>query len=150
MTLSTESTGAGGTGSAARQFVRHYVEMLIAMFLGMAVLALPARLALPAAGTSWSELGHEAMLLGMAVEMTVPMVAWMHFRGHGPRASGEMAGAMLLPTLAAIALLRADVAGSGVLMVAEHVAMLLSMLVVMLLRPAEYAHVHGRPEAVAA
>jgi hypothetical protein len=150
MTLSTESTGAGGTGSAAGQFVRHYVEMVIAMFLGMAVLALPARLALSAAGTSWSELGHEAMLLGMAVEMTVPMVAWMRFRGHGPRVSGEMAGAMLLPTLAAIALLRADVAGSGVLMVAEHVAMLLSMLVVMLLRPAEYAHVHGRPEAVAA
>ena len=133
-----------------RHFVRHYVEMVIAMFLGMALLALPVRLALSAAGTSWTELGHAAMFLGMAVEMTVPMVAWMRYRGHGRRASGEMAAAMLLPTFAAIALLRADVAGSGALMLAEHVAMLLSMLVVMLLGPAEYAHAHARPEAVAA
>jgi hypothetical protein len=134
----------------AKHLVRHYVEMVIAMFLGMALLAVPVRVALSAAGTSWSELGHEAMFLGMAVEMTVPMVAWMRYRGHGRRASGEMAAAMLLPTFAAIALLWAHVAGSGALMVAEHVAMLLSMLVVMLLRPAEYAHGHVRREAVPA
>jgi hypothetical protein len=137
-------------GSTAWHFARHYVEMVIAMFLGMALLALPVRLALSAAGTSWSELGHEAMFLGMAVEMTVPMVAWMRYRGHGRRANGEMAAAMLLPTFAAIALLRADVAGSGALMLAEHVAMLLSMLGVMLMRPAEYTHGHARAEAVAA
>ena len=133
-----------------RHFVRHYVEMVIAMFLGMALLALPARAALGAAGTRWSELGHEAMFLGMAVEMTVPMVAWMLYLGHGRRASGEMAAAMLLPTFAALALLRAHVAGSGVLMAAEHVAMLVGMLVVMLLRPAEYAHGPARREPVAA
>ena len=133
-----------------RHFVRHYVEMVIAMFVGMALLALPVRLALSAAGTSLSELGHEAMFLAMAVEMTVPMVAWMRYRGHGRRANGEMAAAMLLPTFGAIALLRADVAGSGALMAAEHVAMLLGMLVVMLLRPAEYAHGHVRREAVPA
>ena len=39
---------------------------------------------------------------------------------------------------------------SGALMAAEHVAMLLGMLVVMLLRPAEYAHGHVRREAVPA
>ena len=135
-----------------RHFVRHYVEMVIAMFVGMALLALPVGLALSAAGTSWSELGQEAMFLAMAVEMTVPMVAWMRYRGHGWRPSGEMAAAMLLPTLMAIAFLRADVAGSGALMAAEHVAMLLAMLVVMLLRPAEYAHGHrhARPETVVA
>jgi hypothetical protein len=133
-----------------RHFARHYVEMLVAMFLGMALLALPARIALSAAGTSWSELGHAAMFLGMAVEMTLPMVAWMRYRGHGWRASGEMAAAMLLPTFAAIALLWAHVAGSAALMAAEHVAMLLSMLVVMLLRPAEYGHAHVGREAVPA
>ena len=133
-----------------RHFVRHYLEMVVAMFVGMAVLALPARLALGAAGTSWSELGHAAMFLGMAVEMTLPMVAWMRYRGHDWRASGEMAAAMLLPTFAAIALLWAHAAGSGALMAAEHVAMLGSMLVVMLLRPAEYGHGHVRREAVPA
>src|SRR3954471_19229534 len=87
-----------------QRFVRHYVEMVVAMFVGMAVLAMPARMALAAAGTSWSELGTSAMLLAMAVEMTVPMVAWMRYRGHDWRPSGEMAAAMLLPAFAAIAL----------------------------------------------
>jgi hypothetical protein len=135
---------------AMKRFVRHYVEMVVAMFLGMGLLALPVQWALGAAGTSPSELSHEAMFLGMAVEMTVPMVAWMRYRGHAWRPSGEMAAAMLLPTFAAIALLRADVAEYGVLMGAEHVAMLLCMLGAMLLRPAEYTHAHGRTAAVTA
>jgi hypothetical protein len=137
---------------ATRRFIRHYAEMVAAMFIGMAVLALPARMALSAAGTSWSELGTGPMLLAMAVEMTVPMVAWMRYRGHGWRPSNEMAAAMLLPAFAAIALdATAVVADSGVLMLAEHVAMLLAMLGAMLLRPAEYTHAHhANVEAVAA
>jgi hypothetical protein len=135
---------------ATKRFIRHYAEMVIAMFLGMGLLALPVQWTLGAAGTSLSELGHEAMFLGMAVEMTVPMVAWMHYRGHAWRPSGEMAAAMLLPTFAAIALLRADIAEYGVLIVAEHVGMLLCMLGAMLLRPAEYTHAHGRQATVTA
>jgi hypothetical protein len=136
---------------ATKHFVRHYAEMVVAMFLGMAILALPARAVLAAAGTSWSELGTEAMFVGMAVEMTIPMVAWMRYRGHGWRPCNEMAAAMLLPTFAAIALLQTG-ADSGGLMLAEHVAMLLGMLVAMLLRPAEYTHgAHAEHvEAVAA
>jgi hypothetical protein len=135
---------------STKRFVRHYVEMVIAMFVGMAVLSLPARLALGAAGTSWSELGNEAMFLAMAVEMTVPMVAWMRYRGHDWRPCNEMAAAMLLPTFAAIALLQTG-ADAGILMAAEHVAMLLAMLAAMLLRPAEYTHDHhAHHEAVAA
>jgi hypothetical protein len=128
--------------SATRHFVRHYAEMVIAMFLGMAVLGLPAGWALGAAGTSWAQLNDEApalMLLAMAVTMTVPMVAWMRYRGHGWRANTEMSASMFLPTFAVIGLLGAGlVTDIGVLMVAEHVAMLLSMLGAMLLRPAEY------------
>ena len=136
---------------STKHFVRHYVEMVVAMFLGMAILGLPASGLLAAAGTSLSELGTEAMFLGMAVEMTIPMVAWMRYRGHGWRACNEMAAAMLLPTFAAIALLQTG-ADSGVLMLAEHVAMLLAMLAAMLLRPAEYTHgAHAQhAEAVAA
>jgi hypothetical protein len=135
-----------------QRFARHYIEMVVAMFVGMAVLALPARMALAAADTSWSELGTSAMLLAMALEMTVPMVAWMRFRGHDWRPSGEMAAAMLLPTFVAIALDAAGLVGdAGVLMAGEHVAMLLAMLGAMLLRPAEYTHAHhGVAEAVAA
>jgi flagellar biosynthetic protein FliP len=135
-----------------QRFACHYIEMVIAMFVGMAVLALPARMALAAADTSWSELGTAAMLLAMAVEMTLPMVAWMRFRGHGWRPSGEMAAAMLLPTFVAIGLDAAGLVGdTGVLMAGEHVAMLGAMLGAMLLRPDEYTHEHHvAHEAVAA
>lgn len=44
------------TSSPARRFARHYVEMVIAMALGMVVLGLPAEVALGALGSSWAEL----------------------------------------------------------------------------------------------
>ena len=137
--------------ASTQHFLRHYVEMVIAMFLGMAVLWLPAGLALNATGSSWSELNDDApalMLLLMATTMTVPMVAWMRYRGHGRRANAEMSASMFLPTFAVIGLLGAGLlTDTGVLMVVEHVAMLLAMLVAMLLRPAEYTcHAHGHDE----
>jgi hypothetical protein len=140
---------------STKHFIRHYVEMVVAMFLGMAVLGVPAGWAMGALGTSWAELHTDApalMLFGMAVTMTVPMVAWMRYRGHGRRANTEMSASMFLPTFAVIALLWGDlVEDLGVLLVIEHVAMLVSMLAAMLLRPAEYTHgTHGEPEAVAA
>ena len=132
---------------STRHFVRHYVEMVVAMFLGMVVLGVPAGWALGAVGSSWSELNTDApalMLLGMAVTMTVPMVGWMRYRGHGWRANTEMSASMLVPTFVAIALLEASVVDDiGALLVVEHVAMLLGMLGVMLLRPTEYTHHHA-------
>ena len=129
-----------------RHFARHYVEMVVVMFLGMAVLGLPAGWALEAVGSSWSDLRDEspaAMLLLMAATMTVPMAAWMRRRGHGWGPTNEMSASMIVPTLAVIALdgvgLMSDV---GTMLVVEHVAMLAGMLGVMLLRPAEYSHHH--------
>ena len=138
-----------------RHFVRHYVEMVVAMFAGMGVLMLPTGWVLSALGTSWSALHHEApalMLLVMAVTMTVPMVGWMRYRGHGWQANAEMSASMFLPAFGVAGLLWSGlVADVGALLVIEHVAMLLSMLVAMLLRPAEYTHhAHGAHEAVAA
>ena len=126
-----------------KHFARHYAEMVAAMFAGMAVLGLPAGWALGAAGSSWSDLNSDApalMLLAMAITMTVPMVGWMAFRGHGRQANAEMAAAMLVPTFGAITLLWGGlVTDIGMLMVVEHVAMLFAMAAAMLLRPAEYA-----------
>jgi hypothetical protein len=133
--------------ASTRHFARHYAEMVLAMLLGMAVLWMPAKLALGAVGMSSQELHDSAaaMLLVMATTMTVPMVAWMRYRGHGWPASLEMSAAMYLPTFAAIALLTAGlVEDVGSLMAIEHVAMLLSMLAAMLLRRDEYSgHAHG-------
>jgi hypothetical protein len=129
-------------------FIRHYVEMVVAMFLGMAVLGVPAGWALRAIGSSWSELNTDApslMLLGMAATMTVPMVGWMRYRGHDWRANAEMSASMVLPTFAAIAVLGAGlVEAVGTLLIIEHIAMLLAMLAAMLLRPAEYTRHHAR------
>jgi hypothetical protein len=129
-----------------RHFARHYLEMVAAMFIGMGVLWMPAREALGAAGMSSSELREDApalMLSVMAITMTLPMLAWMRYRGHGLRPSAEMAAAMLVPTAGAIALLGTRlVEDIDTLLVVEHVAMLLGMLVAMLLRPAEYSKRH--------
>jgi hypothetical protein len=135
--------------SSTRHFVRHYFEMLAAMFLGMAVLGTPALLVLGAVGESSAELRSDApalLVLGMGVMMTVPMVAWMRYRRHGWRASNEMAASMMIPTAGMIALqgtgLLDDV---GTLLAIEHVVMLPSMLVAMLLRREEYSHgAHSR------
>ena len=135
----------------AKRFIRHYVEMVIAMFLGMAVLSVPAAWALGAMGADWNALTEDApalMFLGMATTMTLPMVGWMMHRGHGWRASAEMSASMFAPTLATIGLLWAGLLTDlGVLMLIEHAAMLVAMAGVMLLRPDEYAHHHERVAA---
>ena len=128
--------------TSTRHFIRHYVEMVAVMFLGMAVLGMPAMLALGAAGVTSAELEADApglMLLGMGVTMTVPMVAWMRYRGHGWRASNEMAASMLIPTAGVIALLLL-VDNINTLLAIQHVVMLPAMLVAMLLRREEYSH----------
>jgi hypothetical protein len=140
---------------ATKHFIRHYVEMVVAMFLGMAVLGVPAGWALGATGIDWNALTDDApalMFLGMATTMTVPMVAWMMYRGHSRRAGAEMSASMFVPTFATIGLLWAGLLTDlGVLMVIEHVAMLLAMAGVMLLRPDEYTQHHAHVEpAVAA
>jgi len=131
---------------STRHFIRHYVEMVVAMFAGMIVLGIPAESALRALGTSTSALHDDApavVLLVMAVIMTVPMVGWMRYRGHSRRPCWAMAASMFVPTFAAIGVLAAGVIEFGVLMTAEHAVMLPAMLVAMLLRPDEYTgHAH--------
>jgi hypothetical protein len=114
-----------------RHFLRHYAEMVLAMMIGMAVLTPPLDAALQLTG--WSA------LVGMAGTMTISMIGWMRVRRHRWRACWEMAASMALPTVAAIGLLAANlVSDLGTLMLIEHVAMLPSMFVAMLLRPDEY------------
>jgi hypothetical protein len=127
---------------STKRLVRHYIEMVIAMFVGMGVLAVPADVALGATGIDAD--APAVMILSMATTMTVSMVGWMLYRGHGWRANAEMSASMFVPTFAVIGLLSADLLTDvGALMVIEHVAMLLAMAGVMALRPAEYARHHG-------
>lgn len=127
-----------------RHFIRHYVEMVVAMMLGMAVLSVPAR-------AVYDVSDRPALLLvEMALTMTIPMVAWMRFRGHGWRLCNEMAASMLVPALGALALLGGGLVTDTTALGIEHMAMLPSMLVAMLLRRDEYTGQHHRGEPVAA
>jgi hypothetical protein len=125
-----------------KHFLRHYGEMVLAMFLGMAVLGLPVDWIMHSVGAD----SDAFMFLEMATTMTVPMVGWMIYRGHGWRANAEMSASMFVPTFAVIGVLTSGILTDiGVLMLAEHVVMLLAMAGVMLLRPQEYVHHHGQP-----
>jgi hypothetical protein len=129
-------------------FIRHYVQMVVAMFAGMFVLGRGAVLLF---GLDTGKLYDDAPALGltgMATTMTIPMVAWMRHRGHGWRAAWEMTASMYLPTFAAIGLLWAGVLESGhTAMGIQHVIMFPAMLLVMLLRPDEYTgHATGSAE----
>jgi hypothetical protein len=123
-------------------FSRHYVEMVIAMVLGMVVLGGAAAAALGAAGVdvgAWETDAPELLLLGMAMTMTVPMVAWMRHRGHDWAPAWEMSAAMFIPSVGAIALLWAGaVEDAHALLMIQHIAMGPAMLVAMLLRLDEY------------
>jgi putative intracellular protease/amidase len=110
----------------------HFAEMWIAMLVGMAVfMAIPGVMSLPV-------VAHQ---LGMALAMTVPMVAWMRIRGHGWRHGMEMAGGMLVPWVAVLALVRLGAANTlPWLSNAPDAAMLLGMLGIMLFRREHYVH----------
>jgi hypothetical protein len=133
-------------------FIRHYVEMVIAMGLGMLVLGGGIAALLGAVGIDVGDRLDDApalQLLAMAFTMTAPMVAWMRYRGHGWAPAWEMAGSMFAPTFAAIALLwTGAVEDTHALMMIQHIVMFPAMLAVMLLRLDEYsghaAHVRAR------
>jgi hypothetical protein len=135
----------------AIHFIRHYAEMVLAMFVGMFALGMPLAALLALVGievSAWRTAAPELMLLGMAFTMSVPMAAWMRYRGHGWAPVWEMTGSMFVPSVAAIGLLWAGtVEDPDALLLVQHIGMLPSMLAVMLLRLDEYtghgAHAHA-------
>lgn len=133
---------------STRTFIRHYVEMVVVMFVGMAILWLPAEATLHVAGSSsdaFSKSAPAGYLVAMATAMSIPMVTWMRWRGHRWQPSLEMAASMYVPTALAVGLLAAGaVTATGTLLVIQHNLMLPAMLVAMLLRREEYSsHSHG-------
>ncbi|UUU30348.1 hypothetical protein JIX56_10795 [Streptomyces sp. CA-210063] len=121
------------------RFARHYLEMVVAMAVGMLVLGVVTHGVLAWVGVEFSSAGHpELALLEMAFDMSVGMTVWMRLRGHSWPSTLEMCGAMFAPALALVPLLRLDVITADSLMVLEHVLMLPLMFLVMLRRRHEY------------
>ena len=123
-----------------RRLTIHYVEMVIAMAVGMVVLHPVWTLLLDAAGWSAFLDSPEAMAMVMATDMTIGMTAWMRFRGHGWRACAEMGAAMYLPFLVLFPPMWAGWIDGGGMLLWGHVLMLFAMAGAMALRPHEYAH----------
>jgi uncharacterized membrane protein YhaH (DUF805 family) len=93
------------TGSTSkRAFARHFGEMVLAMFVGMGVLGGLAVLIFAAAGSDLSDQSAGLRVILMGVYMTVPMAAWMSYRGHDGLRNVEMAASMLVPSVVVAAL----------------------------------------------
>ena len=125
---------------SARKFVLHFLEMVVAMAVGMVALHPVWTLVLDATGATGLMHDPYTGALIMATDMTVAMSAWMRFRGHRWRPIAEMGAAMYLPFLVLFVPLALDLISEGALMLWGHVLMLVAMAAAMLLRPHEYAH----------
>ena len=126
------------------RFALHYLEMVVAMVAGMAVLGGALRVVLAAAGVEYSMARFpELMILEMGLTMALGMTAWMRYRGHGWPSTLEMSAAMLVPAVAVVPPVWLGVLDGGAAMALEHVAMFPLMLAVMLRRRAEYAGAHA-------
>lgn len=126
--------------------VRHYLEMVAAMLVGMVVLGPVWSLAGAALGVSGFLDLPEPTALVMATDMTIAMCGWMRYRGHAWRPVAEMAAAMYLPFLVLFPPLWLGLVSASGLMLGGHLLMLPAMAAAMLLRPAEYTGHHaGQP-----
>ncbi len=139
-------------GTRAGHFVRHSLEMCAAMCVGMVALDPVYKWAAGQFGIGDPYLQlPELTALVLAFNMTVPMVAWMRFRGMDWRSNAEMSAAMVIEAVLIIAAFRLgfvtnfSVNGSSNLYLLQHGLMMPAMLIPMLLRLDVYTgkHCHG-------
>ncbi len=129
--------GSAGPVAQTFGFLRHLLEMTLAMVVGMIA---GAAVFLTAVGTTLDQalLQHPVpFTLVMAFSMTVPMVVWMRHRGHAWKPCSEMAAAMVVPAIPLICLRLTHVIG-GPICGFYCAATILAMVLVMLYRRSEY------------
>jgi hypothetical protein len=123
------------------RLIRHFLEMLAAMVLGMLILA-----------PLWPTIDRvELQALVMATNMTVAMAALMAVRRHPWPGIVEMSAAMYAPFIILFVPYWTGVITAGGLFLIGHLLMLPAMLLAMLHRRAEYTahtmHHSGHPPA---
>lgn len=135
-TLTAKASASGW--SRWRPFVRHYLEMVVTMGLGMVVLHPVWLLALQLAAAPHALDNNTLRALIMATNMSVGMGAWMCYRGHRWRTIVEMSATMYLSFAVFFPALWAGAVTGAWMMVGGHNVMLPAMLAVMLWRRDEY------------
>ena len=122
-----------------RRFARHFLEMVVAMLVGMGALEGLAAVAFAVAGSDLTDQPGALRVMLMGINMTIPMVLWMGYRGHAMARSVEMAASMLVPSALAAALASGNALGEGAALALQHAVMLPAMLGVMAWRYDAYA-----------
>ncbi|WP_433200495.1 hypothetical protein ACQP00_28880 [Dactylosporangium sp. CS-047395] len=115
-----------------RTFVRHFVEMVLAMAVGMVVLDPLWPLPPAIAGRT------DVSALVTATDMAIAMAVWMWHRGHGRAAVAEMTAAAYVPFLLLLVPWWAGLVTDGAVLLGGHLLMLPAMLLAMLRRAGEY------------
>lgn len=130
--------------TSKRAFARHFVEMLLAMVAGMAMLGALVTLLLVALGCS-NLLDVHVDLHGiiMATNMSIGMGLWMRHRGHDREQIGQMTAAMYLPFVVLLVPYWTGLLGGSTYLAGAHVLMLPAMLGIMLRHRDVYAIDHG-------
>jgi hypothetical protein len=126
-------------------FVRHYLEMVITMVVGMVVLHPLWAVGLNALGLPGALHHATVMATVMATDMSLGMCAWMRFRGHSWRPIVEMSATMCVPFAVFLPPVWAGAMSGGAMMTAGHLLMLPTMFALMLWRRDEYGHDHHSP-----
>ena len=122
------------------RFTLHYLEMVVAMFVGMFALGPLWSLAAPGVTDNPAAAGLSVTV--MATNMTIGMGAWMAIRRHAWLRIAEMAAAMYLPFVALLVPYWLGAISGGAVMIGGHVLMFPAMLAAMLWRRDEYSHGH--------
>jgi hypothetical protein len=123
-------------GSKVGRFLSHFLELQIPMGSGALVCYLVVRLI--STSSSFAMAYHPGTYLfaaGDVLFLTVPVVTWMIFRGHGWRHSLEIAAAMIVPVV--LIVVQGELTAYDYLtwlLIAGYPAMCLGMLVYMLYR----------------
>ena len=125
---------------AVLAWLGHFVEMVIAMIVGMAVLGMQVEAIAAAMGQRdlHRNLPELATIL-MVVEMALPMALWMRYRGHGRRGVLEMTSAMSLPAVALVGAGALGFIDRSAVMSIYHPAMYAAMVGLMVYRRREFA-----------
>jgi flagellar biosynthetic protein FliP len=145
-TMTTELTSNRRATSGARirsrpnvRFALHFVEMMVAMFVGMFALAPVWSLAAP--GLTERPDAHAII---MATNMSIGMAVWMWIRRHAWARIAEMSAAMYVPFLALLVPYWLGALSADGLMMLGHALMVPAMLAAMLWRRAEYSGQHHK------
>jgi hypothetical protein len=129
--MTTTQITRSNTRKLAR-FVGHYLEMVVAMIVGMVALA-------PLWPAEWVA-RTDVHVMTMAIDMTIAMALWMRIRRHSWPRTAEMSATMFLPFLVLLVPYWLGGLSAMGVMIAGHVIMFPLMLAVMLWRRADYWH----------